>query len=45
MILTGYGYAQTSVFLDDFEDHNYPGWVFYDKDGDGFNRGEINQIP
>lgn len=45
MILAGYGYAQTSVFLDDFEDDTYPGWAFYDDDGDGFNWGEINQIP
>ena len=27
--------AQTEVYLDEFEDETFPGWTFYDEDGDG----------
>jgi hypothetical protein len=36
--------AQTEVYLDEFEDETFPGWTFYDEDGDGNNWGDINQI-
>lgn len=39
------GYSQQTVFFDDFTDDTYPGWIFYDVDDDGFNWGQINQIP
>ena len=37
-------YAQQSVFFTDFTDDTYPGWAFYDQDGDGNNWGDLNQI-
>lgn len=39
-----FSYAQESVYFDDFTDDTYPGWVFYDVDGDGNNWGDLNQI-
>jgi len=36
--------AQTEIFLDEFEDDTFPGWAFYDEDGDDNNWGDINQI-
>ena len=38
------GYAQQSAFTDDFTDETYPGWTFYDEDGDGNFWGDLNQI-
>lgn len=36
--------AQEVVYTTDFTDDTYPGWIFYDEDGDGNNWGDTNQI-
>jgi hypothetical protein len=33
------------IYFDDFEDDTFPGWTFYDEDGDENNWGDINQVP
>ena len=38
-------FSQTVVLEDDFTNDTYPGWAFYDEDGDGNNWGDLNQIP
>jgi len=38
------GFAQQQVYFTDFTDDTYPGWIFYDEDGDGNNWGDQNQI-
>jgi len=37
-------FAQQVVYTTDFTDDTYPGWIFYDQDGDGNNWGDQNQI-
>jgi len=44
LVVFHYGIAQSVVYTTDFSDDTYPGWAFYDQDGDGNNWGDQNQI-
>jgi hypothetical protein len=44
MAVLQFGMAQSVVYTTDFTDDTYPGWAFYDEDGDGNNWGDLNQI-